>query len=441
MATSSFNHRAVWARARGSFVRLATGGNWAITQPEATRRNLIWFWCDGLFASASDNIVGTYLVIYLLALGASQAQIGLMSSLQSLSAAIMLLPGAMLVERIGRRRNLVLLGGGWARAALLILALLPFLIKTPALIFVAIAFTISRDALANLSFPAWMSLTGDIVPMEGRGRFFASRNFIMGLAGMTVTLLAGLLISHSAHPAGYQIALGAAFVIGLLSIFSFGHLTDRPQPLAYPQVKQPLALRSLLRDASTHREFMIFAATTALWNFSINIAGPFFSVYMVKDLHADATMIGLTSVATSVATMLVQRKLGELNDRWGARRLTMLSGFLIPIVPILWIFINAPAWVIMINLISGALWGAYNLASFNYLLMIIPADLRARYSALFQIIVTLSLSVGAAVGSVIITHLGYHAVFLGSGVGRFIAALLFATLLARANRAPRPAQA
>lgn len=437
MATILENTRLLRVRLRSNFVRLATGGDWALNQPESTRRNLIWFWLDGLFASASDNIVITYLVVYLVALGASQAQIGMMSSLSSLSAAILLMPGAMLEERFGRRRNLVLVGGGWARLALLCLALLPFFAKDYWLIITAIIFSVSRDAMANLSYPAWMSMTGDIVPMEGRGRFFSSRNFIMGLAGILTTLAAGLVISRIQQPVGYQAALLVAFAIGLLSVFSFGQLSDKHKPLPIPQVKQPFSLKRLLGEIRTHKEFMTFAAITALWNFSLNIAGPFFTVYMVKNLNANATMVALTSVASSVASMLVQRRLGELNDRWGARKLTVISGLLIPIVPLGWLFINAAWQIIPINLLSGALWGAYNMGSFNYLLQVTPQERRARYSAVFQIVVTVSLAIGAALGSFVVTQFGYGAVFFGSSLGRFIAALLFAFLAARAARVLR----
>ena len=69
----------------------------------------------GLFASASDNIALTYLVLYALAAGASRSQIGMMSSLVSLGGALLLLPGALLVEHYGRRKMIALITGGIRR--------------------------------------------------------------------------------------------------------------------------------------------------------------------------------------------------------------------------------------------------------------------------------------------------------------------------------------
>ncbi|MBI4926215.1 MAG: MFS transporter, partial [Anaerolineae bacterium] len=237
---------------RRSLSHLTSGGDWALTLPEKERQNLHWFWYDGLFAAACDNIVVTYLVLYVLALGATRAQIGLMSSLSSLMAALMLLPGALLVERIGHRKQITLIGGGgMGRLMLLLAASLPFVLRGDALIYMAIAFSVVRDAFGNLSFPAWMSIVGDIVPLSGRGRYFASRNFVMGIAGMITTLAVGEIITRTDKPGGYQIALGLAFALGLVSMYSFARLrisSKRPLVQAGPQ----LGFLALLRDLRTH---------------------------------------------------------------------------------------------------------------------------------------------------------------------------------------------
>lgn len=90
---------------------VATGGKWAIEFPKETQRNLKYFFFDGVSASASDSIVTTYITLYLLALGASSASIGLMASLASMSAVFLLIPGAVLVDRTGKRKEIVLVSG------------------------------------------------------------------------------------------------------------------------------------------------------------------------------------------------------------------------------------------------------------------------------------------------------------------------------------------
>jgi MFS family permease len=403
-----------------------TGGDWALELPEKTKRNLRWFWSDGLFSSASDNIIITYMTLYVLALGATRAQIGIMSALSSLSATLLLLPGALLVERINHRREIILLfGGGISRLAIFIIALIPFGLKGEALVLTAMALSITRYAFANLSFPAWLSFAADIVPMEGRGRYFGSRNFIMGIAGMLTILLVGALITRFNKPEGYQLGMALAFVLGSASTFSFSRLHD-PARETVPQTPPPLEWSALWQDLRKLPALPALIATAVVWNFFLNVPGPFFSVYMVENLKASATMVGIASVTTAISSLLVQRRLGRLADRWGAHRLQLISGLLIPILPVAWVFTRAPWHVIPINIVSGVLWGAYGLASFNLLLELTPQEGRARYSAIYQMFVTLALAAGAVVGGWMVTQWGYTAIFVTSAVGRLLAALLFA---------------
>lgn len=433
-----FSFGAIRTRLKYTTKHLTTGGDWAVKLPERTLRNMRAYWFDGFFAAACDNIVVTYLVLYLLALGATRAEIGLMSSLTNLAAALLLIPGAMLVERIGHRMGISLAGGAWARIALVLLALLPLAFGGRAAIILAIILSVSRDAMSNLAFPAWMAITGDICPIEGRGRFFASRNLAMGAAGMLSTLLVGWLITRLAQPAGYQYSLALAFGLGMVSTYSFAHIKDQPSKTV--QLKSSsLALPALVRELGHQPGFAALCATAVIWNFSLNVAGPFFTVHLVQGLGATPLMVALTSIASSLSTLLVQPRLGILADKWGPRRMQMISGLLIPIVPFMWVFATAAWNVIFINIISGVLWGAYSLSSFNYLLALIPEDQRARYSAFYQVLVMVSLSIGAAVGGLVVTRWGMHAVFIFSSVGRLVAAVLFARFVHSPRRAAVPA--
>jgi MFS family permease len=420
----------VLARLRRAVRQFTWGGLWAISLPVPTKRNLSWFFFDGLFASASDNIYFTYLTLFLLTLGASKAQIGLMSSLSSLSAALLLLPGALLVERFGRRKDVtVLFGGVLARVMILGLAAIPLLPLGPAvLVWVAIGLSVLRDAFGNFAFPAWMSVTGDIVPLEGRGRYFGSRNFVMGVAGMLVIYIFGESITRVSGPLGYQIALGAAFVFGILSTYAFSRLKD-PRALPDKSAVEQFSFGAALRDLKCHPAFVTLGFVMALWNFSLNISGPFFSVFMVGELKFTASMVGITTITTTISSLLFQRRFGRLSDRLGPGRLQLICMFLIPVLPFAWVFVDRLWQVIMLNAFGGVIWGAFNLVSFNFLLSMMPDALRARYSAIYQILITLALAAGAALGSWLVTEWSYRAVFLGSGIGRVVAAMLFARLM------------
>ncbi len=415
-----------WQRFKRSAVLISLGGRWAYQLPYAVQRNLGWYWLDGVFAVASDNIAITYLSLFLLALGASPAQIGIQSALSSLSAALLLFPGAMLVERLGRRKHITMAsGGGVSRIMLLLLGLTPLLLGGQAAVYLAIALVVTRDAFANFSVPAWTSLTADIVPLEWRGRYFASRNTAMNAGGIAATFLVGAFITQVGSPTGFQLALFLAFALGLVSTLSFSRIRE-PEMSVAPPAPGGESLRQLLADLRAQPAFLALVGVTAVWNFSINIAGPFFTPYLAQSLKANAFEIGFFSIVTALASMVALRLFGHLADRWGPRRVQLITGLLIPLVPWMWMLSRQPWHIIPINAITGFLWAGYNLAAFNFLLTITPETRRARYSALYQIVVTLSLAGGAVLGSVVAPRWGYLMVFFLSGLGRLIAALLYA---------------
>jgi MFS family permease len=128
--------------------------------------------------------------------------------------------------------------------------------------------------------------------------------------------------------------------------------------------------------------------------------------------------------------------MGEISDRIGPRKMQMICMFLIPILPFSWIFITQLWQVVLLNILGGILWGTFSLVSFNFLLTLTPDAQRARYSALYQMVVTFALAGGAAFGAWLVTAVSYQAIFFASAVGRTLAAIMFARMM-RENRPKR----
>ena len=407
---------------------LTVGGSWGKTQAASVQRNLHWFWLDGLFSSAHDSIYLNFISLYVLVLGATQAQVGLMSSLSNLAAAILLLPGAFLAERfIHKLKEVLVINGLLMRFSILLLVFAPMVFKGAALVWVAILISVMRDGFGNLGYPGWVGLTHEVVPIDGRGRYFGSRSFIMSVAGIVITLVAGKLITLFTGHLGYQIAMGVAFIVGALSIFSFSHIKLHPD---FSQVERPrLSLPGMVKVFKGQSFFIKLTITAAVWNFAINIGGPFFSVHMLQDLKFSAATIGLLAVVQGISTLLVQNQLGYFSDKLGARKVQLFGMILIPLLPLAWA-IATKAWQIgVINTFAGVVWAAFNLASFNLLLESMPSNQVPIYTAVYQVVVALSLALGALVGSAAIAHWGFAGVMIASAAVRWVATGLFGKLI------------
>jgi len=115
-----------------------------------------------------------------------------MTSLAGLFSTLMLLPGAMLSERTGKRKLLfVLCGAGASRFSILRFAWLPFVLARPTAIYFIIFIKVMADGLGNFSGPAWTSMAGDIVSLAWRGRFIGIAYFVRFVKSKTGDGLVG----------------------------------------------------------------------------------------------------------------------------------------------------------------------------------------------------------------------------------------------------------
>jgi len=394
---------------------------------KAQAKGMRLFWFDGFFAWFSEWIVVQYLALYALAYGASTAQIGYLSGLVSLSGALALLPGARLAERWGRRKLIVVVSGGSiAKIMLLGLAILPFFSEGKEVIYAIMVLGSLRVFFNNFGMPAWTSLTADLVPLSLRGRFFSSRSFGMGVAALIGAPLAGLMIDRLSFPEGWQAAWTLALVAGLLSTAFYSRIPDKEIERAVAKAGTPPAPTGRILD---DRNFIWFCAVIFGWNLALYVAAPFFNVHLIRNMGGSAGWVGALLAVNSVSALAGQPVAGRLLDSRGSWWLMAVTGVAISSLPLAWVAATEPWHIIFINGVGGAVWAGYNLAVFNLLLIISPAAKRAFYSAVYQFMVFSAAFAGPLIGGVVGERWGLPSLFLISGVGRLVAALLFIALV------------
>lgn len=389
-----------------------------------TVRNLRYFWLDGLFSAISENFYLGYVTLFALAFGASNGQVGIVTAAANFLGALALFPGARLTERVGRRQPVILwTAGGLGRLVLLALAAIPFLTNQPAVaIVLIIVFNGLRSFLGSLANPAWTAMVADLVPDFMRGNYFGRRNIAMGLAALVVAPLAGRMINLGNGFAGfdflgYQSIFLCAFIFGMVSTVSFRRIVEPPAAAGAGGAHHRGDLRRALR---AHPAFLGMVASAFIWNMSLQVAGPFFNVYLVAELDASTAMVGIVASVSSLTAIFGQQAFGRWLDRKGALWVIMVSGLLIPGLPLAWMFITEPWHVGVINTFGGFLWAGYNLANFNLLLDLTPDEQRPRAVALFQTAVFSSSVIGPVLGGYLADAFSFQLIFFLSGAGRFL---------------------
>ena len=403
--------------------------------PRQTVRSLRYFWLDGLFAAISENFYLGFVTLFVLSYGASNGQVGTMTAVANLLGALALFPGAQLVERAGQRKSVVVWsGGGVSRIVLLLLAIVPFVIVQPTLaIGIIIILNGLRAFMGNLANPGWTSLVADLVPNAMRGRYFGSRNTAMGIAALVIAPLAGRIISlgneWSDQPhLGCQAIFFLAFLFGMVSTFSFQRIEEPPASEAQQTEHHRGDLRRAIRQTPGYVGLVLSAF---VWNMALQVAAPFFNVYLVNAFNSSTTTIGLLASVSSLTALVGQRVFGRLLDVRGAFWVQLVTGFLIPGLPLAWVFITADWQVGVINTFGGFLWAGYNLANFNLLLTLTPDEQRPRAVALYQTAVFSSAVIGPLLGGFLADGVSYQLVFGLSAAGRLLGMVLFTLFTVR----------
>lgn len=393
----------------------------------------LFLW-DGFFMGSLETIVLHYLPLFALAYGASNGEIGLLAAAGSLGAATASLPGAWLSAKWRHRKPFVLLTrGGGSYFFLLAFAVLPLIAGRPLIVGVIIAAATMRSFTFYLGEGAWASMAADLVPETIRGRFFGSRNFLVGAGSLAGVGAVALLLAGLGPGSEWTAVWFVALAMGIGSSILYSRIPERE--LAQ-QAHAPAQDGGWLRVFNDAR-FRGFGASVVLWNVSLYMAAPFFNVYLVRDLGASPLWVGGLLAVGATFGLAGQTIFGRLVDSRGSRRVIVWSGAGVAILPMMWIFVTAPWQVIGINAAGGVLWAGYLLATFSFLLSISPPGQQRYYAAAYATLIYLSTTLGPLLGGALAAAYGIKAAFVASGLGRMAAIGLFA-MLVRDERAVGP---
>lgn len=354
---------------------------------------------DAVSHQVMVNAGESYFSAFALFLKASTAQIAWLASLPPLLGSLAQLLSIWIGRRSGRRRHIIVTGAFLQGFIWLPLLLLPWLFPAYA-VPLLIGCVVVHHALGHLAAPQWSSLMGDLVPAEQRGRYFAMRTCKATITGFGALVCAGVTL-HFFDEHGYTFAgFVVIFVIAAIARFkSTYHLAAMHDP-ATASEGSGLRLTDLRRRLQ-YSPFIQFCLFYALMQFSVAIAGPFFTVYMLRDLKFSYVEFMISTATSVVMQFLTLTTWGRLSDRFGNRFVLTVTGWFIPCLPALWLMSNNFYFLIFAQALGGAVWAGFSLSAGNYIYDSVPRERRATYAAFHGILTSFCVFCGAMIGGYI----------------------------------------
>ncbi len=354
---------------------------------------------DGVFASGMIGFTQDYFTPFLLYLGGSAKEVGLLISLPNIVASLAQLKTIDAINSLKSRKGTITLFVFLQAVTLLAISLLSGLqfISIGGFIALVVFFT-SFGAVAT---PAWGSLMTDLVPENRRGAYFGWRNSVLGIIIVLASVFAGAMLHYAGAARlslGFIILFGAAFIFRLISWYYLKKMHD---PDLRHSPAPGVTLKSFFNKlkGSNFARFVLFVS---LFNFSVNIAAPFFAVLMLKDLHFNYIVYSVIIIAANFTMYLMMGRWGRLADSIGNVRVLKFTAPIIAIVPLLWILNRNPVFLIAAQLVSGFAWAGFNLCASNFIYDAVAAEKRVRYISYFTVINGVSMSAGALIGGLLV---------------------------------------
>ena len=367
------------------------------TQPGLTERQVVrairFSYAQSMLGAVyGASTGGMFLIGYALMLGATNVQIGLMSTIPMLCVGAQLVAATLIERGVGRRALTIMAAGGnvlgWLPVILIPYALARTSIDTRiASLIVAIAGVTFFAHLAGNARGSWL---GDLVPAHFRGSFFGRITMFGGIIGSLFAIVEGSLLDRlrgmGAGAFGYLFGFGV--LVGLVHVALF--LPQPDLPVARTDVG---GLRSHVRATFRNRSLMTVALFAMLWSMQV-IAWPFFSTYMIRDLEMSYMGIGLVNSVLTVSMLLSGPFWGRMTDRYGCRAVLTVCSFALGLLQLVWLGVNSAgdAYRLLppVNVAAGLSVSGVSVALSTLVYKVTPAAGRAIQFAVYSILVTVT---------------------------------------------------
>jgi MFS family permease len=362
---------------------------------------------DGI-ASQSMGILtgGAFLVAFAVKLGASNIIIGLLAAIGPLTQ-LLQLPSIFLVEKIRNRRAIVVLAAGLSRLCWLFIALSPLLFGAKIGLAVLLVSMIAASALGAVSGCGWNSWMRDLIPQNILGSFFSKRMRIATGVGIALSLGAAvyldlwkkLLVKYEIY--GYSILFLAGFAAGALGLY---YLYKTPEK-RMPAVVEKSSILKLLSKPFKDENFRKLIVFMCSWNFAVNLAAPFFMVYMLKRLGLSMSFIIGLSILSQVMNFTFLRIWGKFTDSFSNKSVLAICGPLFILSILAWTFTTMPEkyfltipLLIIIHVVIGLSSAGVSLASGNISMKLAPEGQATSYLAANTIVNSIAAGIAPILG-------------------------------------------
>ena len=405
-------------------------------QHETQKRNFRYVQIDAVGVSIA-NVAAPFLPVFLTRLGASNFQVGLLTSMPGVT-------GLLLAIFVGRflqtRTNIV----PWYSVSRLMViscyaltGILTFLLSKEYAVVATLAIwafaTLPQIALA-VAFSVVMNA---VAGPDGRYALLSRRWAIFGLTTVVMTFFVTRVIDLVAFPLNYEIMFLGLSVGGFISYYFSKQieLPDQTPPEPAPTSSAMDSARNYFSLIRGEPAFISFALKKFVYNFALVLTQPIMPLFLVREVKATDSQIGTITMAMSLV-MLVGYFLWPWSSRkYGGRFVLLATTFGMILYPALTAANPRVSSIILYSGIAGLFQAGLDLVFFDEQMKTVPPEYGAMFVSIVQSMQYLSAIFAPLIGTWLADSIGLGGVLWFSAGLRLFGFVLFLRKDAREKRA------
>lgn len=242
-----------------------------------------------------------------------------------------------------------------------------------------------------------MSWIQEWIPLRIRGKYFGSRNRLLGLISVLFIILTSQVFTRMGESIqAFQLLLGICVGMRLLSVYLITHIYT---PWSRPEDMIHVGWRKRYGEVLKNDGFRLYLLFATALAFGFSIVGPFAPVYMNRFLEFPIASQTHLLILASLASAIGMPLWGRLCDIYGCRAVIATTGLIWMLENYLWAILTPSLnWILYpMWLCGGFLSGGVILGGFNLVLKLTPPALKSSAISLHLAIT----SVAAAIGPIL----------------------------------------
>lgn len=364
---------------------------------------------------------GAFLAGFASYLGSGDSFNGIIGAIPVLVGIVQLV-SPIIFEKMEKRKWLVVLLNLMHRLLLGFMVFIPFIAKgqTARLALVAVIYLISYMAVSFAS-PASAGWLIDLTPDSIRGRYLSIRESYAFGAATVLALITGRVLDifkdGGNEYGGFIVMFGFIFVLALGNFVMMSLMKEPP----VKRNKSELSLRKIITIPLKDLRFRKIVILFIFWNIGLQIAAPFFAVYMVTGLKLNYTYIMAVGMLGNLTNTLLVRLWGKMADRKSWLFVINLSILILAFTHFSWFFVNKSTALVLVPLLhitGGIAWAGIGISTFNIQFIYSPEEGRTVYIGFNAALGGLVGFLSTLAGSLLVLVFEYYKVsFYGFTIG------------------------